>query len=312
MKKIYLYSCGGLGNQLFEYAAARNLALKNNSELLIDINSGFITDFRDPTKFSLKINNLKEVKLLKFKLFFLFYRVLKKFLNLNKFLEKFFHLIVIDETKHNKFDKKILNINTKKNIFMIGYFQSNLYFKQNEEKILREIYPKKPSKTNYLNLKDQISKDNSVCIGVRMHENIEKKFGLQISESDKKKIISQIGGITSINFYKEAIKKILEKIDNPNFYIFSTKNSNIRNIINNSEILKKYPVTFVTAENGYEDAYDNLWLMSHCKNFVISNSTMYWWGAFFSKKKYKKNLVICSPNFPNQDTSLKEWEIIHK
>ncbi len=312
MKKIYLYSCGGLGNQLFEYAAARNLALKNNSELFIDINSGFITDFRDPTKFSLKINNFKEVKLLKFKLFFLFYRVLKKFLNIKKFLEKFFHLIVIDETEYNEFDEKILNINTKKNIFMIGYFQSNLYFKQNEEKILNEIYPQKPSKTNYLNLKDQILKDNSVCIGVRMHENIEKKFGLQISESDKKKIISQIGGITSINFYQEAIKKILEKIDNPNFYIFSTKNSNIINIINNSEILKKYPVTFVTAENGYEDAYDNLWLMSHCKNFIISNSTMYWWGAFFSKKKNKKNFVICSPNFPNQDTPLKEWQIIHK
>ena len=29
---------------------------------------------------------------------------------------------------------------------------------------------------------------------------------------------------------------------------------------------------------------------------------MYWWGAFFSKKKNKKNFVICSPNFPNQDT----------
>ena len=76
---------------------------------------------------------------------------------------------------------------------------------------MNEIYPQKPSKTNYLNLKDQILKDNSVCIGVRMHENIEKKFGLQISESDKKKIISQIGGITSINFYQEAIKKNFRK-----------------------------------------------------------------------------------------------------
>ena len=57
MKKIHLYLCGGLGNQLFEYAAARNLAIKNNSQLIIDINSGFITDFRDPTKFSLKSKN---------------------------------------------------------------------------------------------------------------------------------------------------------------------------------------------------------------------------------------------------------------
>ena len=63
MKKIYLYSCGGLGNQLFGMRL-ENLALKNNSELLIDINSGFITDFRDPTKFSLKINNLKRGKII--------------------------------------------------------------------------------------------------------------------------------------------------------------------------------------------------------------------------------------------------------
>ena len=195
---------------------------------------------------------------------------------------------------------------------MIGYFQSELYFKHNEEKIINEILPQKPSKINYLNLKDQISRENSICIGVRMHENIEKKFGLKITESHKKKIIHQIGGISSVNFYEEAIKKMITKINNPSFYIFSTKNSNINKIVNNSEILKKYPITFITAENGYEDAYDNLWLMSHCKNFIISNSTMYWWGAYFSQKKNKKNFVICSSNFPNQDTCLKEWEIIQQ
>ena len=106
MKKIHLYLCGGLGNQLFEYAAARNLAIKNNSQLIIDINSGFITDFRDPTKFSLKSKNLHDTKLSSFNFFFLFYRFLKKFGNLDKFLEKYFNFRVIDETSHNLFDEK--------------------------------------------------------------------------------------------------------------------------------------------------------------------------------------------------------------
>ena len=57
--KIYLYMCGGLGNQLFQYAAAKNLAIKNNAQLIIDTGTGFFTDFRDFWKFSLdkKKNN---------------------------------------------------------------------------------------------------------------------------------------------------------------------------------------------------------------------------------------------------------------
>ena len=310
MKKIHLYLCGGLGNQLFEYAAARNLAIKNNSQLIIDINSGFITDFRDPTKFSLKSKNLHDTKLSSFNFFFLFYRFLKKFGNLDKFLEKYFNFRVIDETSHNLFDEKILNVDFNKNIYLIGYFQSNLYFKENEDKILQEIYPQKPSKIDYLTLKEEVSKPNSVCIGVRMHENIEKKFGLKISEKSKKKIINQIGGITSTHFYLQEIEKIKKKINNPKFYIFSTKNSNVKNIIDKSDILKKHEVKFITAENGYEDAYDNLWLMSQFKNFIISNSTLYWWGAYFSKKKYNGNYVLCSFNFPNKNTCLEEWEKI--
>ena len=198
----------------------------------------------------------------------MFYRFLKKFGNFDKFLEKYSNLKVIDETNHSQFDEKILNIDFNKKIYLIGYFQSNLYFKENEDRILQEIYPQKPSKINYLNLKEEVSKENSICIGVRMHENIEKKFGLKISEKSKKKIINQIGGITPISFYLEAIEKMKKKINKPNFYIFSTKNSNIKNIIEKeSSILKRNPVTYITAENGYEDAYDNLWLMSHFKKF---------------------------------------------
>ena len=45
-KKLYLYLAGGLGNQLFQYSAARNIALKNKASLIIDKSTGFIDDFR--------------------------------------------------------------------------------------------------------------------------------------------------------------------------------------------------------------------------------------------------------------------------
>ena len=310
MKKVYLYLCGGLGNQLFEYAAAKNLAIKNNAKLFIDSKSGFITDFRDATKFSLKKENLKNIKYNNFNLVFLIYRVLKKIFRINNLIVKIFNYKLIDESKFDYFDQRIKKIDFKNKIYLIGYYQSPLYFSENVDKILEEIWPKKPTNINYLNIVEKISKDNSVSIGVRMHENIEREFGIKINENRKKKMIEGIGGITPMKFYLDSINEIIKKIENPEFFIFSTKNSNIENLISQSEILKKFPTTIITAEKGFKDAYDNLWLMSYCKNFIISNSTLYWWGAYFSKKKYKKNNVLCSSNFPNRDTCLKEWKVI--
>ena len=310
MKKVYVYLCGGLGNQLFEYAAAKNLALKNNAKLIIDSKSGFVTDFRDATKFSLQKEKLKNVKYKKFNLVFLFYRLFKKIININNFIIKIINYKLIDESKINYFDQRINNIDFKNKIFLMGYFQSHQYFEENSDKILEEIWPKKPNNINYLKLSEKISRDNSVSIGVRLHENINKEFGIKINDSRKKKMIKGIGGITPIKFYVDSINEIVKKIDNPEFFIFSTKNSNIEQLISESDILKKFPKTIITADKGFEDAYDNLWLMSNCKNFIISNSTLYWWGAYFSKKKYKKNYVLCSSNFPNKDTCLKEWKVI--
>lgn len=310
MKKIHLYLCGGLGNQLFEYAAARNLAIQNKAKLFLDTKTGFYTDLRDSTKFSLKVNELKDIKLVNFNIFFLIYRIFQKVFKIKKNTFNFMNQKVIDESKLNFYDKNIKNITFEKNIYLVGYFQSKLYFEENENKILDEIWPQKPTNENYLKLKDEISKENSVCIGIRMHENIDKELGFKISKDRKKKMIEGIGGITPESFYLTSLEKIVEKIDKPEFFIFSSKDVNTKSLISNSKILKKYPVTLITGDKGFENAYDNLWLMSYCKNFIISNSTLYWWGAYFSKKKYNKNYVLCSSNFPNKNTCLVEWEKI--
>jgi hypothetical protein len=71
-KKIYLYLCGGLGNQLFQFFAARNLAIKNKAQLIVDVKTGFLTDFKWNNTLKLNIKKNKSILLTKKVFFFIF------------------------------------------------------------------------------------------------------------------------------------------------------------------------------------------------------------------------------------------------
>ncbi len=307
MKKIYLHLTGGLGNQLFEYAAAKNLALNKDAKLIIDTRTGFLLDFRDPTKFSLNKSSLNNVEYKNFCFTFFFYRIFKKFLKNKSWFNKFINFSILDDTFLDKYEEKINEIEFNK-LFMLGYYQSEKYFHKNRNLIIKELYPTIPQDSKYIKMSEKISKNNSIAIGVRMHENIDTEFGIKISDKRKARMIEGIGGITPLSFYLNAINKMSHKIKDPKFFLFSTKKNNLNSLIQKSEILKNSYFEIVTADNGFENAYDNLWLMSKFSNFIISNSTLYWWAAYFSLVNSNSNYVICSNRFPNKDIYLNEWE----
>ena len=76
-KKIYLHLSGGIGNQLFQYAVAKNLSIINNAELILDKTTGFITDLKFKRKYSLNYVETLKNKSPNVFLFFLF-RLFKK------------------------------------------------------------------------------------------------------------------------------------------------------------------------------------------------------------------------------------------
>ena len=54
------------------------------------------------------------------------------------------------------------------------------------------------------------------------------------------------------------------------------------------------------------DANLDLHLMSLCKHFIISNSTLYWWAAYIGEQE--DSYVISPKNgFINKDTLLPNW-----
>jgi hypothetical protein len=290
-KKIYLYLCGGLGNQLFQYAAARNLAILNNAELIIDISTGFITDFRDRRKFSLDILKLKNVRLKKIILVYIFYIIFKKLFKIKKLFNNFFFFNLINEMEINYFERKIKNFKFNRNLYLFGFFQSEKYFTENKLKIIQELIPSDPVDKIFIDMKKIIVDCNSVSIGVRMYEDLPES------------IHSKLGGVTTLDFYKNAIKKIVDKVNDPVFFLFSTKNSNLSNLFSEILELKQYKSFIITDDNNFKGAAENLWLMSHCKNHIISNSSLYWWAAYMSTTRYKDQHIIFSNNFLNQDTS---------
>ena len=291
--KIYIHLSGGLGNQMFQYAAAKSLSIKKNYTLIVDTGSGYLKDPID--NFKLIRTKLTNVLFKKFDITFIIFRLFKKILKLNKLFNNFFWFTVVDETVLNNFSKKIKYFNQKKDIYLLGYFQSEKYFSDHKEIIIKELSPPKPKLKNFLQMQKKIKNSNSISIGIRFYELLSKN------------LVSNMGGIVSKDFYIKSVKAMLKKISNPKFFIFSTKKSNIEIIIEEIPELKKFDLNFITADEGYEDAYSNIWLMSYCKHHIISNSTLYWWAVYFSELRYKNQKIICSNNFINRDTRPVRW-----
>ena len=83
-------------------------------------------------------------------------------------------------------------------------------------------------------------------------------------------------------FYIDSIVSIQKKIDNPKFYIFSDNVELVENLTREIQFYHK-----VVDINSDQNAVNDLWLMSKCKNFIVPRSTFSWWGAYLSKNKNK-------------------------
>lgn len=128
---------GGLGNQMFQYALGRVLSIKNNTELLLDLNYFKNKNFT-PREYNLGVFNIKA-------------RILQE--NKIPFLIKYFLPIL----------KKIT---WSGNIYLDGYFQSEKYFKEYTD-IIRQDFTLKEVSIKSESLIKEIKNSNSVCMHIR-------------------------------------------------------------------------------------------------------------------------------------------------
>ncbi len=259
---------GGLGNQMFQFAAVASLANTLKVDFSFDCDF-FNHSYSRPYQLNIFFDDKKEVKGLKYKALWAFRKYIKdKFLNLNVYCEKDFNF----EQRFNEICD---------NTYIYGFFQSHKYI--NEELIKKYFTFKiEPDEVNKKILKD-MNLSESVSIHIRRGDYVQKKR------------YSSIYNHLDVEHYKKAMEIVAKDLTSPVFYVFSDdidwarENLNFEGCPNCLEKNAKF--VFISHNQG-EKSWEDLRLMSNCKHNIIANSSFSWWGAYLNSNP---NKIVVAP-----------------
>jgi hypothetical protein len=170
-------------------------------------------------------------------------------------------VVFVDSTFHYT---PIEPVKNKITVFT-GYFQSEKYF-QNHKKEIKDLYsPPQNFIDKCLMDYPELKSGNVTVINVRRGEDY-------LGQPENHPVVTE-----------EFIYRALDYIPNKeHIYVVSD------NLPWCKEAIKLPNITFVDYSG-----LDALWLLSLCKNFVISNSTFSWWGAYLGEKE---DSVVVAPD----------------
>ena len=287
---------GGLGNQMFQYAAGRNLAHKHSTTLKLDI-----TGFKNDPLRSYELDNFNitesfasrdeiytcknMITILKKTFQFSFENALtggqenllkRKLVSLKEMMLYNRNLSFISYPRvyrqpHFHFDPNFYDL--PNDTYLIGYWQSEKYFKNIEQIIKTEFTPCIPLKGNNLEMAHRIKENESVSVHFRCGDYLNNPN------------TATFHGNLKLDYYLKCIKIITEKLHKPHFFLFSDDPDLIF-----KNVKLEYPFTYV-SHNDATTSFEDIHLMSMCKHNIISNSTFSWWAAWLNINPEK--IVLC-------------------
>ncbi|MDH6309842.1 hypothetical protein M2451_002213 [Dysgonomonas sp. PFB1-18] len=272
---VTLLLSGGLGNQMFQYAAAKALAKRLDTSLRIDTYSLTKKTQATARAYELDIFNIDVplVSSLRGKCLI----KLRPYVQQHRaFFQKFGFLT---DTYAILYQPVIETM--KGNITMSGYFQNERYFNNIASDIRRDFTFRKPLADSNLSLSERLKRINSVSVHIRRGDYLSNKS-------------ASANFITCDScYYEKAIKAIAENVKTPEFFVFSDDHDRVRGNIS----FAGYPVTFIDWNKG-SDSYIDMQLMSLCKHNIIANSSFSWWGAWLNANTEK---IVIAPEKWFQD-----------
>jgi len=165
----------------------------------------------------------------------------------------------------NSFSYSKILIPKEKNVEFYGYFQSGKYFEKNKNRIIDLFSPDETFIRNTTKKYPELNKSNTLSLHIRR--------GDYLSNPD-------IHPSIDITYINEALRIIGEY---SSIFIFSDDTEWVKTNLN----LDKSIIV-----NGNMD-FEDLWLMSLCKNNIICNSSFSWWAVYLNRNPDKK---IISPS----------------
>jgi hypothetical protein len=244
-KMIVTRLYGGLGNQMFQYSIARAYELRTGIPFVVDtlhlLNAGVPRNY--------ELNN-----------FVCNPKARTAWQRIHK-------TIVVDErfTTPEKFNTLALD-----NLELVGYWQSEKYFKDYRKQICEDFERAKTLNIENAQMLEKITEcENPVSVHIRRGDYVGNVLHPTMQE----------------DYYERAFEVVESRVKNPHYFVFSDDTLA-------TSIIHKSGITTPVAINDSIHGYLDLELMKRCKHHIIANSSFSWWGAWLCEDPDK---VVVAP-----------------
>ena len=295
MNRLIVQLTGGLGNQMFQYAAARALAARQSAELVLDTWSGFARDRQyrrhyELGPFQIQARVATPLERLPIWLYRLDTRFRRRPTDL--LVNRLYGQFIVESA--SRYYPEVAAYRLPKTAWMFGYWQSPRYFDDYAHLIREELAPQAPNDRRFLDLAKDMRGCESLALGIRLYE-----------ESLNPAAHARDGAVKTVADISQAIDHLLSEVPGAHVYVFCTHRSPVL-----AELGLPLATTFVTHDDGYQGTVERLWLLSQCRHHLITNSTFYWWGAWLSRRSFPDRVqhILASDNFTNREALPVDWQ----
>lgn len=259
---IVLRLYGGLGNQLFQYAAGRRLAHARNAELVLDLDwyahtpAGVTARSFELQHYPIRARQADAREQAWCRLHN------QRLLGRLPLLPRRWR-----PCRENgfAFDARMLDL--PDDSYLDGYWQSYRYFEDVAELIHTELTPVvPPGGGRDREIAAAIAGSEAVAVHVRRGDYVTNQA------------TNATHGACTLDYYRAAVDRILPHLARPHFFVFSDDPSWTR-----AHLALPGEVTFVD-HNGPDSAFQDLRLMSLCHHQILANSSFSWWGAWLNRR----------------------------
>lgn len=260
---------GGLGNQLFQYSAARRLALRNQCSLVVDqywFDHPRLGETPRPLellRYPVKMRVANPLELSRWTMM------------RSRWGQYFKSLLPMNLLREQGCRVNVNVLSAPSNSYMVGFWQSEAYFADIRDQLLTELTPLEPPGPQDLAIIKQMQQSESVSVHVRRGDYVTSASA------------SSYHGLCTLDYYNKAISYIGDRVPTPILFVFSDDpewaKANLRSSF----------ATYYVDHNTPESAFQDLRLMSYCKHHVIANSSFSWWGAWLANSA---NQIVVAPS----------------
>lgn len=268
---------GGLGNQMFQYALGRALALRHGVPLKVDLDF-LLRESRaipDTTPHDYNLPHFRitaepasagEVARLRLPKARGWRRAVRR-AQLTLAPATLTHVV----ERSLAFDPRVLRAGP--DVYLEGYWQSPHYFEHAATQVRDDFELREAPDARNAALLQEIARGESVAVHVRRGDYLSSPGA------------ARVHGACGLDYYAAALQFIGGRLREPRFFLFSDDPDWVRANL-------KVPGPATTVTGNAARPWEDIRLMRACRHFVIANSSFSWWGAWLSTAPGK---VVVAP-----------------